>query len=267
MKTFAIIFAALLSVAFTGAANAETVRIAGSGGMIAMVTSLGKAYMKKNPAVTIEVNQKSLGREGGLMALNKGDIEIAILGSLEAKDKSLPIKPVELAIVPTLFAVHPSVTVKALSGQQLCDIYSGKITNWSQVGGKSAPIVVLTRPENESAKISIRHGLGCFASLTEVSTARNLSKSNDMRDALIKTPNAIGMINTITLEDATGKVIAIKQDGKDVTTTPPAQWPLKTLSYLVTKKDTGGEAIKFIQFVKSPEGQKIIKKEKGIPVP
>ena len=258
----------VMAIAATASvATAETVRIAGSGGMISMITEMGKAYMKKNPGDTIEVNQKSLGKEGGVMALTKGSIEIAMLSSLEDKDKSLPIHAVETAIVPSLFAVHPSVTVKALSGQQLCDIYSGKTTNWKQVGGGDAKIVLLTRPENESAKIAIRSGLGCFKSLTEAPTAISLAKAADMRDTLIKTQNAIGMINTIALDDAAGKVIAIKQDGKDVTTTPAAQWPMKTLSYLATSKNPSDATKRFMQFAKSPEGQKIIKKEKAYPVP
>jgi phosphate transport system substrate-binding protein len=254
-------------VATAAASAAETVRIAGSGGMIPMITEMGKAYMKKNPGDTIDVNQKSLGKEGGIMALNKGSIEIAMLSSLEDKDKSLPINAVETAIVPSLFAVHPSVTVKALSGQQLCDIYAGKITNWKQIGGTDAKIVVLTRPENESAKIAIRNGLGCFKSITEVPTAITLAKATEMKDTLIKTQNAIGMINSIALDDAAGKVIAIRQDGKDVTTTPVSQWPMKTLSYLATGKTPSEATKRFMQFVKSPEGQKLIKKEKAYPVP
>lgn len=266
MKAVIATLAALLIIVATGAANAETVRIAGSGGMIPMITEIAKAYMKKNPGDTIEVNQKSLGKEGGIMALVKGSIEIAMLSSLEEKDKSLPINAVETAIVPSLFAVHPTVTVKALSGQQICDIYAGKITSWKQVGGADARIVVLTRPENESAKIAIRSGLGCYKALTETSTAITLAKSTEMKDTLIKTQNAIGMINTIALDDAAGKVIAIKQDGKDVTTTPITQWPMKTLSYLATSKNPGEVTKQFMKFVKSPDGQKIIKKEKAVPV-
>ncbi len=266
MKRTIIALVAMGIAATVSVAAAETVRIAGSGGMIPMITEMGKAYMKKHPGDTIEVNQKSLGKEGGIMALTKGSIEIAMLSSLEDKDKSLPINAVETAIVPSLFAVHPSVTVKALSGHQLCDIYSGKITNWKQVGGADTKIVVLTRPENESAKIAIRNGLACFKSLTEVSTAITLAKSTEMKDTLIKSQNAIGMINTIALDDAAGKVIAIKQDGKDVTTTPIAQWPMKTLSYLATSKKPTNATKRFMQFVKSPEGQKLIKKEKAYPV-
>lgn len=266
MKREIIVLAAMLVVATASVAAAETVRIAGSGGLIPMVTEFGKAYMKKNPGDTIEVNQKSLGREGGVMAINKGSIEIAMLASIEAKDKSLPLNLTELAIIPALFAVHPSASVKALTGQQICDIYSGKITNWKQVGGSGAPIVVLTRPENESAKVAVRTGLACFKSLTEVATAISLAKSGDMTDSLAKTPNAIGMINTIALDNLKGKVFAVKQDGKDVTTTPVAQWPMKTLAYLATSKSPGETTKKFLSFVKSADGQAIIKQEKASPV-
>jgi len=260
------IIAALIVTATASAATAETVRIAGSGGLIPMMTEMGKAYMKKNPGDTIEVNQKSLGKEGGVMAINKGSVEIGMLASIDDKDKKLSLNFVEMAIVPALFAVHPSVTVKALTGQQICDIYAGKITNWSQVGGGNAPIVVLTRPENESAKIATRSGLACFKSLTEAPTAISLAKSGDMNKTLEKTQNAIGVINTIALNDLTGKVIPIKMDGKDVTTISATQWPMKTLAYLATGKNPGPVTKKFLSFVKSADGQAVIKKEKAAPV-
>ena len=266
MKRKFIVLTALFVTATASVAAAETVRIAGSGGLIPMVTELGKAYMKKNPGETIEVNQKSLGREGGIMAVNKGTVEIAMLASIDAKDRNQPLNLTEFAILPVLFAVHPSVTVKALSGQQICDIYSGKITNWSKVGGGDAPIVVLTRPENESAKIGARTGLACFKSLTEAATAVSLAKSADMTSSLAKSPNAIGMINTIALADLAGKVVAIKQDSKDVTATPAAQWPMKTVAVFATSKTPNEATKKFISFVKSADGQAVIKKEKAYPV-
>jgi phosphate transport system substrate-binding protein len=267
MKTTTVAATAALILLCASLAAAETVRIAGSGGLIPMVTELGKAYMKKNPADTIEVNQKSLGKEGGVMALNKGSIDIAMLASLDDKDRSLPLSLEGFAILPIVFAVHPSVTVKALSGQQICDIYAGKVTNWSQVGGQNAPITVLTRPENESAKIGVRTGLPCFRSLTEATTVVSLAKSGDMTGSLVKTPNAIGMINTVALEDLKGKVVPIRQDGKDVTATPAGQWPMKTVAHFATSKSAGPAVKKFLSFVKSAEGQAVIKKEKAFPVP
>jgi phosphate transport system substrate-binding protein len=260
------LLAAVLLCSMVAPVGAETVKVAGSGGMIPLVNGLAKAYMKKYPKETIEVNQNSLGKEGGIMALTKGAIDVAMLSTYGDKDRALPIVPTAIAVVPALFAVHPSVTAKALTGQQACDIYSGKITNWKQVGGSDAPIVVLTRPENESVKISVRSGLACFGALTESPKAISLAKAKDMSDTLVKTPNAIGLINTVVLDELGDKVVAPKFDGKDVRTTGPSQWPMKATSYLATGKTPSEAAKRFLQFVKSPEGAKVIKQEKAFPV-
>jgi phosphate transport system substrate-binding protein len=157
------------------------------------------------------------------------------------------------------------VTAKALTGQQACDIYAGKITNWKQVGGADAPIVVLTRPENESAKIAVRQGLACFMDLKELPTAISLAKAKEMSETIVKTPNAIGIVNTVMLDELGSKVTAPKYDGKDPKTAGP-QWPMKVTSYLGTSKTPSEAVKKFMQFVKSADGAKIIKQEKAFPV-
>jgi phosphate transport system substrate-binding protein len=89
-------------------ATAETVKVAGSGGMIPLLNGLAKEYAKKNPKDTIDVQQNSLGKEGGLMALTKNAIDIAMLSTVTDKDKALPITTVPIAIVPSIFAVIPA---------------------------------------------------------------------------------------------------------------------------------------------------------------
>jgi ABC-type molybdate transport system substrate-binding protein len=61
-------------------------------------------------------------------------------------------------------------------------------------------------------------------------------------------------------------VVAIKQDGKDVTTTPADQLPMKTVAVFATRKTPNEATRKFISFVKSADGQAVIKKEKAYPV-
>lgn len=261
-----LVAALLLTTAV--AASAETVKIAGSGGMIPLTNELAKAYMKKNPKDTIEVEQKSLGQGGGLMKLSKGLIDIAMAAhTLEANQKTLPVQAYEIATVPGLFAVHNSVSIKGLSSQQLCDIYAGKIKNWKQVGGKDAPIVVLTRPEDESTKKAVREGVACFATLKEGAEAIMVAKSTEMFTQLTSTANAIGMINSVALADGAGKISAVKLDGKDVTTLSPAQWPINHRFNLATGKQPSEATKRFMKFVSSAEGQAVIKREKAFPVP
>jgi phosphate transport system substrate-binding protein len=262
----------LLVVALLGAsvasASAETVKIAGSGGMIPLVNELAKAYMKKNPKETVEVEQKSLGQGGGLMKLSKGLIDISMAAhTLESNQKSLPVQAYEIATVPGLFAVHNSVSVRALSSQQICDIYSGKIRNWKQVGGKDAPIVALTRPEDESTKKAVREGVACFGALKEGPEAVMVAKSTDNYNQLTSTANSIAMINSVQLADAGGKIAAVKLDGKDVQTLSPTQWPINHRFNLVTGKQPTEATKRFMKFVGSAEGQAVIKREKAFPVP
>lgn len=256
----------ILILAMISPASAGVVKVAGSGGMIPLVTELAKGYMAKQRGVTVEVNQNSLGKEGGVLALNKGLIDIAMMSTVSGQDRRLPFEFHPLAVVPSLFGVHPSVTVKKLTSQQVCDIYSGKIRNWKELGGPDAPIVVLTRPENESAKIAIREGLPCFRTLTETSTALSLAKSKHMVTTLEKTPYAIGMLNTVLLDEAKGKIVAPDFDGLSVASMNPAKWPMKVTSYLATRKNPPSAVASFISFTKSAEGKKIIRRENGIPV-
>lgn len=267
LKMKGLLVVALLCVSAVSA-SAETVKIAGSGGMIPLVNELAKAYMKNNPKDTIEVEQKSLGQTGGLMKLSKGLSDIAMAAhSLEPNQKSLPVQPYEIATVPGLFAVHNSVSVKGLTGQQICDIYGGKITNWKQVGGKDAPIVVLTRPEDESTKKAVREGVACFAALKEGAEAIMVAKSAENYNRLVATPNAIAMINSVALADGAGKITGVKLDGKDVLSTSPAQWPINHRFNLVTGKQPTEATKRFLKFVGSAEGQAVVKREKAFPVP
>ena len=87
-KTIAVLAAVLCSFQITSA-NAESIKLAGSGQMIPLINSLGKGYMKKNPQDTVDVNQKSLGQLGGVMAVNKGAIDIAM--SARYLDKTWPV--------------------------------------------------------------------------------------------------------------------------------------------------------------------------------
>ena len=87
-----------------------------------------------------------------------------------------------------------------------------------------------------------------------------------MTETLAQTPNAIGMINTVVLDQLGSKLAVLKFDGKDVRNTPPGQWPLKATSYLATGKAPSAATARFLQFVKSADGARIIKQEKAFPL-
>lgn len=259
-----VILLAALTIFAASSVQAETIKIGGSGSMIPLLTNMGKAYVKKYPKDSVEVNQKSMGQPGGIAALNAGAIDIAMSAMpITAEQAKLNIQQFEIARVAGVIAVNSSVTATNLTSQQLCDIYTGKIKNWKLVGGADAPIAALTRPESDSTKFMFRKGLACMASAKEAPEILNLPKSVDMFNALGKTKNAIGPVDSIALEDAAGKFKAIKIDGKSPEVSD--KWPFILRNNLVLGKKRSEAVGRFMNFVKSREGQAVILSEKAVP--
>ncbi|SNB46525.1 substrate-binding domain-containing protein [Geobacter sp. DSM 9736] len=260
-----VLIALLISISAAGNAGAETIRIGGSGGMIPLVTDLAKAYMKKNPGDSVEVNQKSLGQPGGIIALMNGGVDIAMSATdLTPEQKALPVLPLEIARTAAIIAVNSSVPVRQLSSRQLCDIYTGKITNWKQLSGPDARILPLTRPESDSTKAALRRGIECFSDLKESGEVVSLPKTADMLAALLTKPNAIGFIEADAIVHSGGKVKALILDGKNAEASI-RNWPLIQHLNLVLGKNRGEGVKRFLSFIKSPQGQAIIRKSKAVP--
>lgn len=245
--------------------NADTIKIAGSGQMLPLATELGKAYMKKHPGDLVEVNQKSLGQRNGIQAVSEAIIDVATSARRLGEDeRRFQVKAYEVASVAGFFAVHPSVSVRGLTSQQICDIYEGKITNWKQVGGADAAIVVLTRPERDSTKIVMRRHVPGFAKVEEAASVISKLRAKEMMEALTSTPNAIGMVDAINYADNAGKMTALKLDGKDITSS--VSGPIQHYYNFVLNKNPSPADLRFMKFVASPEGQAIIKQEKAHPI-
>jgi phosphate transport system substrate-binding protein len=262
MKRVALLLVSTMFAATT--ARAESIKIGGSGSMIPLLTVLGKAYVKKNPKDAVEVNQKSMGQPGGIAALNAGAIDIAMSAMpITPAQAKLQVEQFEIARVAGVVAVNSSVTATNLTSQQLCDIYAGKIRNWKLVGGADAPIAALTRPESDSTKVMFRKGFACLSAAKEAPEILNLPKSADMHNALSTTRNSIGPVDTIALADAAGKFKAIKIDGKSPEVSD--KWQFILHNNLVLGKNRGEAVKRFMNFIKSSEGQTIIKSEKAVP--
>jgi phosphate transport system substrate-binding protein len=248
------------------AAQTETIKIGGSGSMIPLLTKLGKAFMKKHPKIMVEVNQKSLGQPGGIAALNAGAIDIAMSAMpISPEQAKLQVDQYEIARVAGVIAVSNNVTATNLTSQELCDIYAGKIKNWKQVGGADALIAAYTRPESDSTKIMFRKSLACMTNMNDAPEILNLPKSSDMFDILVNTKNAIGPVDSIALANSAGKFKEIKIDGMSHDKMESGTWPFVLRNNLVLRKNRN-EAVKlFMNFINSPKGQEIIRRENSIP--
>lgn len=267
LTTLVIVFSLLCATA--GAVRAEIVTVGGSGGMIPLLTMLGNGYMKKYPHDLIQVNSHSLTQSGGILAAKTGAVDIGMSGrSLEARELNSGIDAYHIADVSAAVAVHSNVRITNLTSKQLCAIYSGKTTNWRELGGHNARIIVLTRPDNDSTKQTVRMGIPCFKELEETPHAIQMFKSNDMLAALKRTQDAIGMIDSIALDQTQGKVRSVRLDGRSGNTEEVAsgRWPIIKRYTLVVTKERKKATDRFMHFINSREGEALIRKSNGVPI-
>jgi phosphate transport system substrate-binding protein len=241
----------------------------GSTGMLPLAGALAKAYQQKYADPQIELG-KGLGTGARLRALAEGKIHIALASHGIAADdiQKGNLKLIEVAKGAIIFAVNASVPLTKIADSQVCDIYSGKIQNWESLAGLTAPIAVLTRPPTEVDPEVIRAKIGCFRELKEVETARVMARGGDMAKGLAETPNAIGMTSMTVVEQSGGKVKALTLNGVD-----PTPENVRKGSYFLTrdflfviKADAIPSVKKFVNFVLSPEGDRVILANGAVPL-
>jgi len=268
-KLSAAVTAFTLLFTTVGAVNAETVTVAGSGGMIPLLTALGTAYMKKHPRDTILVNKNSLTQSGGILAAKNGAVDIGMSArGLEVRELSFTVDAYHIANVAAVVAVHNNVGVRNITTEQFCAISAGKITNWKELGGHDARIALFTRPDSDSTKQAFRKAIPCFSNLQEAPEAITMFSSGAMVSSLQLTPDSIGIIDSIALEQTQGKAHPLKLDGRSASAEEVAHgnWPIVKNYTLVINKKRKAAVDRFMRFIKSREGAALIARHNGIPV-
>lgn len=253
------LFAGLLMVAGPCLAQGKVV-VGGAGSMVPMMQELARAYEAKSGAPGIEIMTNSLGSGGGIKGVEAGRLAIGLTGrALKDSEKGAAVYR-QLAVMPVVIAAHGSLPVSGLTAAQLCGIYSGSITSWKQVGGPDAPIVPLTRNEDDSDKESLRDDVGCYKNLKESSAVVVLSSGGAMKSALAARPTAIGLTTYEAVLKSEGRLKALALDGvqPDPDSVLAGKYRLVKDFAVVTRGEPQGAAKGFLEFVGGAEGKKIL---------
>ena len=164
------------------------------------------------------------------------------------------------AIVPI---VNPKNKVKDLTIDQLSQIYQGKITNWKEVGGEDLQIVVISR---DSSSGTFESWAELVLNKAKVTPRAQMQASNGaIVQTVSKNKYALGYIGLGYL-DKTAKALTVSGVTASAKTAISKEYPIARPLYLYTNGEPKGETAKFIQFVLSPAGQKIVAKEGFVPL-
>jgi phosphate transport system substrate-binding protein len=268
-KSLGVTITLLVALVVLPAWAAETIVLDGSTGMLPLAQALATAYQQRSSEPQVETG-KGLGTGARLQALAEGKIQI-VLASHGIKPEDVQkgnLKIIEVAKGAIVFAVNASVPLTNLTEAQVCEIYSGKIRSWHPLGGPDRPIAVLTRPPTEVDPEVIRAKVGCFKELKEVETATVMARGGDMAKGLADTPDAIGMTSMTVVEQSGGTVKALTLNG-----VAPTAEQVKSGRYFLTrdflfviKGEPTPPIKKFLDFVLSPDGDRVILANGAVPL-
>ena len=187
-----------------------SIQMVGSTSMEKLANALAEGFMEKYPDVT--VTAEFVGSGAGIEAVNAGTADIGN-SSRNLKDEEKANGAVEniVAIDGIAVCVDTANTVEGLTKEQLADIYLGKITNWSEVGGTDSPIIVVGREAGSGTR-------GAFEELLKIEDqcayANELDSTGAVMAKVASTPGAIGYVSLDVIDDS---VIALPLEGVEPT--------------------------------------------------
>ena len=185
-------------VATTAAAKLSgTVATDGSTSMEKVIGALGEAFMEANPDTTFTYNPTGSG--SGIQAVQEGRCDIGLSSrALKDAEKEAGLTETVLAYDGIAMIVNPANPVEDLSLEQIADIYTGKITNWSEVGGNDSQIVLIGREAGSGTR-------GGFEEIVGVVDAcqyrQELSSTGDVITTVAQNPDAIGYASLASVKD------------------------------------------------------------------
>ena len=238
-------------------------RIAGGTAHIPVLKEAAKRIMQTNGDIQITIAGGGSG--AGIKQVGEGLVDIGNSGRRPTDDEvsKYNLSMYKWAIDGVGTVVHPSNPVKALSGQQLKDIYAGKIVTWKALGGEDRPINIYTRDKSSGTRaVFWKKALG----KGDISEKANFVASNGaMKAAVTNDPYAIGYISVGYMDDT---VAPIALDGvtPSLKTVQSGEYKVARGLFSNTKGQYSGLAKKLITYLLSPEGQKIVSDMGFIPV-
>ena len=236
------------------------VTVSGSSSIGPVMEVVAEKFQEQNEGVSIEIQQ--IGSSAGIKNVIEGTSQIGMASrDLKAEEKSAGLKETEIALDGISIITNKSNEVKNLTLQQIKDIYTGKITNWKEVGGKDAPIVVLSREDGSGTRDGFQEKVG-FESEELVKDAQINDGSGNIKSTVEGNENAIGYISYGYVDDA---INALTVDGVELTAenVKSDKYPIARPFILVNLEDkVSEEGTKLIDFILSDEGQSIME-DKG----
>ena len=200
-----------------------TVATDGSTSMEKVIGALSESFMANNADATVTYNPTGSG--SGITAVQEGTCDIGLSSrALKDEEKAAGLKETVLAYDGIAIIVHPDNPVSDLTIEQIAQLYTGEVTNWKDVGGNDAEVVLIGR----EAASGTRDGFESITGTKEKCQYRQeLTSTGDVITAVSQNPDAIGYASLASIKDS---VKALNVDG-----VTPSEDTVKDGSYKVQR--------------------------------
>ncbi|HUR23931.1 MAG TPA: phosphate ABC transporter substrate-binding protein [Acidimicrobiales bacterium] len=248
--------------------KAETLRVSGSTTVNPVAADAAEVLRKQGLTVTVDTQG---GSAGGIAQLGEGQIEVA-MSSKEVADEDRQAHPTVDFVSTRIGADAVGIVirkevydggVKSLSKGQLKDVFEGKVTNWSELGGPDLPVFVYDKePGRGTREVLDKYLYGKDVKAPPPPRSDNyaiVGGNEETRAKLLSTPGSVGPLSSAFVADRP-ELVAVAVDGVFPTSEhiKDRTYPMARPLFLVTDGKPTGPAKSFVDFVVSPAGQRIV---------
>lgn len=246
-----------------GTGLSGSIIIAGSTSVTPVAEELAAVFMDQNTDVNIDV--QGIGSSAGIKSANDGTADVGMSSrNLKPGEEEWGLKQYVIGYDGIAVVVNPSNTVSDLTDAQIKDIFSGKITNWKEVGGADQEILVVSREAGSGTR-------GAFEELMELveKNAEGKEVSTVKQDALIAEGNGAVKANIAAKEASIGyislsyldeSVKGLSVDGASVSVENivNGSYKISRPFIMLTKSEDNELANAYLEFILSDEGQEVV---------
>lgn len=255
------VLVAALCAMFVGCGKSGGVATDGSTSMSKVISALSESF-ENDTGITVTYN--GTGSGGGIQAVADGRCDIGLSSrSLKAEEEAKGLKATVLAYDGIAVIVNPENPVQDLTIETIAKIYTGEITNWSELGGADGAIVLIGR----EAGSGTRDGFESITGTEEKCQYRQeLTSTGDVITTVAGNPNAIGYASLASVKD-TVKAVTVGGVQPSEASVKDGSYAIQRPFVLVTKENEAlsKDAQSFFDYVTSSEASEIISAAGAVP--
>ncbi|MBC6349055.1 phosphate ABC transporter substrate-binding protein [Lactobacillus melliventris] len=234
--------------------NREKITIVGSSALQPLIEQAGNDYHLAHMSSNVVVQGGGSGT--GLSQVQAGAVEVGTSDVYAETQKGIDAKKLEdypVAVVGIVPIANKGVGVKNLSPKQLSDIFTGKITNWRQVGGKNQSIIVINRSRGSGTRSTFED---LILKGKDAVNSQEQDSNGTVKKIVNSTPGTISYISFPYANDQNIQKISINHVQPENKNIPTNKWPLWSYEHMYTKGKPNKATAAFIKYVLSKKVQK-----------